>query len=1363
MESKRTDADDVQKQKKRTLSHLQSCRSGPERCPALIKMAEVMSNEQVLDLTFGHFLHLAVRVFAEIVPQLRSACLIMKTGELSVKADLKQTSLREDKSNEDSEDLYSVMSQAITKIDLCASDLQQFSKETIINIMTTLTIRSLPNHKELIDANVIIETLESMINVSTVCEQPEHRSMASVTERVEAILRNIHKVKGGNREEYCRVIDAMCDDDKFALDVYATTSSCCDHVQSVVGQPLIFAGDTISLNADADPWWVTKFETLSDKLKVVAAARNWFYFGTGQSPELDFLHSAMRDVLMTLDQDKTRGWIKMSPRPSYQLTTPRHTVVGLDNFVDRVSRAVISAEHDLVNVFGQPGVGKTEALQAIETHHQIQAFEGLRLRMSASTNAQFECSVVESVAQVRPNVVASLMRTPALAAQAAVEWLSTTNEPWLLLVDDAHWTTTRLWKILESTRTGRAVIVSELPLWERLDVFQEDMAFELKPRDQQQSLAILRSVRVFAPHPESTYDESDSRHRELPSQALDTAMAHQEAELNQPEFLAFLEKDLNFNPRSILVCGYASLIDPSITNAKDLMQWYNSSKSQIDDDSVGRNKYQDRRFIATAQAILGKLEALRRNGTAVVQKQALTVLATISLLDRSQTPRHLLSGHNIDELIANLDICRSDQCFHGLCEDPACSRARDMLNVFCDDGCMDMALALCDGCGFIQATPESYIIGKMDYYEQRMLQRILVTARPPEGVIIVNALRNMLVQRFSRDKDSDYLQQLLPCVRSWCTVTLGDFGDTPSKPSVVAGTAADAELLNVCAGVTLATGNIVATETILRRVLSAKRRLLGHKHLDIATVATDLGQVYSKMGRHQDALNLHQEALRFRLAHLDADHPLVQESQALTEASRQAVESKQPGSEPDQPEPARAADVPQSSPQNDSSHSKNEAAAAADVSALSPSMSQDQKLSKKNVAGGDTCAMCKKEAPLRTMGRCSRCRAVCYCSEECHRKHWKQGGHKRVCSASATIIKLADPVSAEPPLFHRCPCCLTNEDDSGQAGMCPACGTLFCGECNTVEKIGRIPCPTCQHPLQTLEDEDRVELLKRLVDPACREPGRHVGPAYHLLGNHYANGDGVVQDHAIAARYFRLAAEHGSEEAHLTLGVYYEKGLGVVCSHSEAIRIYRQIAMTTNNPKAMFNLGNAYYVGKGVAVNHITCARWMKRSAELGYAEAQMFLGSLYERGYGIVQSNKEAFTCFKLASEQGLVAALNSVGNSLLHGLGTAQNVAESAVYFERAAAKGHAHAMVSLGALYQKGRNGIEKDEAKAAQLFQSAAGQGNVGGLFHLGACYVMGRGVPRDWKMAEELLKKAAHKGHAHAQHYLAIIQHTTPVA
>jgi len=58
--------------------------------------------------------------------------------------------------------------------------------------------------------------------------------------------------------------------------------------------------------------------------------------------------------------------------------------------------------------------------------------------------------------------------------------------------------------------------------------------------------------------------------------------------------------------------------------------------------------------------------------------------------------------------------------------------------------------------------------------------------------------------------------------------------------------------------------------------------------------------------------------------------------------------------------------------------------------------------------------------------------------------------------------------------------------------------------------------------------------------------------AQHNLGVRYANGQGVPQDDAEAARWYRLAADQGLALAQVNLGVRYENGRGVPQDYIEA-------------------------------------------------------------------------------------------------------------------------------------------------------------------------------------------------------------------
>ena len=78
-------------------------------------------------------------------------------------------------------------------------------------------------------------------------------------------------------------------------------------------------------------------------------------------------------------------------------------------------------------------------------------------------------------------------------------------------------------------------------------------------------------------------------------------------------------------------------------------------------------------------------------------------------------------------------------------------------------------------------------------------------------------------------------------------------------------------------------------------------------------------------------------------------------------------------------------------------------------------------------------------------------------------------------------------------------------------------------------------------------------LLAAACVPAQDEPGRVQDDAEQgetraqfNLGTMYDHGEGVIEDDAEAARWYRMAAEQGHASAQFNLGLMYDNGLGVI-------------------------------------------------------------------------------------------------------------------------------------------------------------------------------------------------------------------------
>ena len=144
------------------------------------------------------------------------------------------------------------------------------------------------------------------------------------------------------------------------------------------------------------------------------------------------------------------------------------------------------------------------------------------------------------------------------------------------------------------------------------------------------------------------------------------------------------------------------------------------------------------------------------------------------------------------------------------------------------------------------------------------------------------------------------------------------------------------------------------------------------------------------------------------------------------------------------------------------------------------------------------------------------------------------------------------------------------------------------------------------------------------------------------------------------------------------------------------------------NLEAQFQLGLAYYFGKGMKEDKEAAVRWWRLSAEQGLAKAQYNLGVVYHKGEGVAQNYAEAVKWFQNAAEQGHAEAQFSLGVVYHKGKGVAQNYAEAVKWYQSAAQQGLAKAQYNLGVAYHKGE-GVAQDDAEAVKWYRRAAEQG------------------------------------------------------
>ncbi len=116
--------------------------------------------------------------------------------------------------------------------------------------------------------------------------------------------------------------------------------------------------------------------------------------------------------------------------------------------------------------------------------------------------------------------------------------------------------------------------------------------------------------------------------------------------------------------------------------------------------------------------------------------------------------------------------------------------------------------------------------------------------------------------------------------------------------------------------------------------------------------------------------------------------------------------------------------------------------------------------------------------------------------------------------------------------------------------------------------------------------------------------------AQFLMGMLYDAGNGVPQDQAIAASWYRRAAEQNHLIAQLFLGIFYYSGTGVKRDYKEAAR-WLQSPADQGNDQAQFYLGAMYEAGNGVNKDSSRAIEWFSKAAAQRNTRAMGMLSAL--------------------------------------------------------------------------------------------------------------------------------------------------------
>jgi S1-C subfamily serine protease len=190
--------------------------------------------------------------------------------------------------------------------------------------------------------------------------------------------------------------------------------------------------------------------------------------------------------------------------------------------------------------------------------------------------------------------------------------------------------------------------------------------------------------------------------------------------------------------------------------------------------------------------------------------------------------------------------------------------------------------------------------------------------------------------------------------------------------------------------------------------------------------------------------------------------------------------------------------------------------------------------------------------------------------------------------------------------------------------------------------------------------------------------------AQRELGERYLGGDGLPQDPARAAYWWKLSAEQGDDRAQAALAALYFTGEGIAQDRAQAIRWWQKSA-ASGNGDAQATLGWAYFNGIGV-----------RRDRVLGYAWTNLAAAAGIERA----RANLVAFAPLMARAEQAQAQQLSNawhaqIGARLAKGVasGRLQKVGEGTIFLvgEDGAAVTADHVVAGCAQLRLRGRGGV------------------------------------------------------------------------
>ena len=167
-------------------------------------------------------------------------------------------------------------------------------------------------------------------------------------------------------------------------------------------------------------------------------------------------------------------------------------------------------------------------------------------------------------------------------------------------------------------------------------------------------------------------------------------------------------------------------------------------------------------------------------------------------------------------------------------------------------------------------------------------------------------------------------------------------------------------------------------------------------------------------------------------------------------------------------------------------------------------------------------------------------------------------------------------------------------------------------------------------------------------------------------------------------------------------------------------------AQTTSlDPSALFDKGMNALTGSSASRSGTNAIEYFRRSAELGFAPAEVVLGYFYETGLNTTTDPREALDLYKKAAQQGDPLAQWLAGRMIYLGEAGSRDLNEAGSWLEKSGSQNNPFAQYLLAKIsFERGHYD------RSAELFRRAAEQGLPPAQLQLALQLRDGQGVPKD---------------------------------